>query len=431
MLTNPLLRKIASPEFSCSLLIIGLLLTITPATGAQEKPAGGVPPLPTPVPIKVKGAQAYSDPRNEAGMGDWIAVEVDQLSEAIEKDKINPRDLVLYLNGRALKGVNALPIEDASGKNLSFQLKRTEDSREAWSTLLGRPSLRSNLREVTVSVGFPDKQALPFSDSNQTRRINLRVYHGWWAVGAFIALLVVMVVFVRLAKRGYLIRDSNPPNPPAGKLKPYSLALTQAAWWFFLVIGSFLLIYLITGDYNTITDQALILMGIGTGTALGAAMIDATKRDTADTELTGLRPERAKLEAEVKELLATEAELKRNIATAGAKATSEDQLALRDTSVAVQEKQAKLDETIKKIDEAEAGLSKPVSEGLRKDLLTDVNGVTLHRFQMVVWTIVLGVLFCIGVYKDLAMPEFSGTLLALMGISSGTYLGFKIPERQN
>jgi hypothetical protein len=29
------------------------------------------------------------------------------------------------------------------------------------------------------------------------------------------------------------------------------------------------------------------------------------------------------------------------------------------------------------------------------------------------------------------MPEFSTTLLALMGISSGTYLGFKIPERQN
>ena len=28
------------------------------------------------------------------------------------------------------------------------------------------------------------------------------------------------------------------------------------------------------------------------------------------------------------------------------------------------------------------------------------------------------------------MPEFSDTLLALMGISAGTYIGFKIPERQ-
>jgi hypothetical protein len=28
------------------------------------------------------------------------------------------------------------------------------------------------------------------------------------------------------------------------------------------------------------------------------------------------------------------------------------------------------------------------------------------------------------------MPQFSDTLLALMGISAGTYVGFKIPEQQ-
>jgi hypothetical protein len=28
------------------------------------------------------------------------------------------------------------------------------------------------------------------------------------------------------------------------------------------------------------------------------------------------------------------------------------------------------------------------------------------------------------------MPEFSTTLLGLMGISSGTYLGFKLPEKK-
>ncbi len=27
------------------------------------------------------------------------------------------------------------------------------------------------------------------------------------------------------------------------------------------------------------------------------------------------------------------------------------------------------------------------------------------------------------------MPEFSATLLAMLGISAGTYLGFKIPEK--
>jgi hypothetical protein len=36
----------------------------------------------------------------------------------------------------------------------------------------------------------------------------------------------------------------------------------------------------------------------------------------------------------------------------------------------------------------------------------------------------------VSVYKDLAMPEFSATLLGLMGLSSGTYLGFKVPEKK-
>ena len=70
------------------------------------------------------------------------------------------------------------------------------------------------------------------------------------------------------------------------------------------------------------------------------------------------------------------------------------------------------------------------SEGFWKDLLTDVDGISLHRFQIVVWTLVLGFIFLVSVYKTLAMPEFGGTLVALMGISAGTYIGFKFPEKQ-
>jgi hypothetical protein len=64
------------------------------------------------------------------------------------------------------------------------------------------------------------------------------------------------------------------------------------------------------------------------------------------------------------------------------------------------------------------------------DVLSDGKGVSLHRFQMLVWTIVLGIIFCSSVYRLLAMPQFSATLLGLMGISSGTYLGFKFPEKE-
>src|SRR5258706_324505 len=70
------------------------------------------------------------------------------------------------------------------------------------------------------------------------------------------------------------------------------------------------------------------------------------------------------------------------------------------------------------------------SRGFLNDVMSDPTGVSLHRFQMFVWTLVLGVIFIGSVYKNLAMPEFSATLLGLMGISSGTYLGFKVPEKQ-
>jgi hypothetical protein len=70
------------------------------------------------------------------------------------------------------------------------------------------------------------------------------------------------------------------------------------------------------------------------------------------------------------------------------------------------------------------------SQGFLNDVMSDPTGVSLHRFQMFVWTLVLGMIFCGSVYNSLEMPQFSATLLGLMGISSGTYLGFKVPEKQ-
>lgn len=70
------------------------------------------------------------------------------------------------------------------------------------------------------------------------------------------------------------------------------------------------------------------------------------------------------------------------------------------------------------------------SEGFITDILTDIQGITLYRFQLVGWTIVMGVMFVWSVWKNLSMPEVSDTLLTLTGISAGTYIGLKIPERQ-
>jgi hypothetical protein len=71
----------------------------------------------------------------------------------------------------------------------------------------------------------------------------------------------------------------------------------------------------------------------------------------------------------------------------------------------------------------------PTSKGLIVDLLNDGDGVSFHRFQIVIWTIVLGIVFVWSVYRNISMPEFDASLLTLMGISAGTYVGFKFPEK--
>lgn len=70
------------------------------------------------------------------------------------------------------------------------------------------------------------------------------------------------------------------------------------------------------------------------------------------------------------------------------------------------------------------------SAGWWKDLVSDEDGqLALDRLQIVVWTFVLSGIFLFSVIWELTMPEFSATLLALMGISSGTYIGFKLPQK--
>jgi hypothetical protein len=77
------------------------------------------------------------------------------------------------------------------------------------------------------------------------------------------------------------------------------------------------------------------------------------------------------------------------------------------------------------------GLQAP-SEGFIKDILSDQNGINIHRFQNVVWTLIAIVLY-IGQIPHLpcgVLPTLDSTLIALTGISSATYLGLKINENK-
>jgi hypothetical protein len=69
-----------------------------------------------------------------------------------------------------------------------------------------------------------------------------------------------------------------------------------------------------------------------------------------------------------------------------------------------------------------AGLDQLVEKAraAKKPLQLYLNGMPLGDVSPV---------YLVSVYLRLDMPDFDNQLLALMGISNGTYLGFKLPEK--
>jgi hypothetical protein len=330
-----------------------------PAAGAQPSP-GGKPPA-TSVPRVVDAKSTEPDHPERAGLGDGLTVAVENLEVALENVEKGCEGLILFLNEIPIKGVPPDSCSLATG-TVRFTLDRTDDSDQAWHSLLEEPLAFHKI--ISVSVG-PDGD---LSYPTRVKEFELEILPRLQFYGYFAGLLVFLVLLVRLARRTALLRDSTSPPPP-GKLAPYSLSRFQMAFWSFLVIAAYMFIWLITGELNTITGSVLALLGIGSATALGASLIDSGK-PTAE-------------------------------ATAAGDGTPQA---------------------------APPPSAPAVSQGFLHDILSDDMGISLYRFQLFAWTLVLGVIFVASVYKGLQMPQFSTTLLGLMGISSGTYLGFKVPE---
>jgi hypothetical protein len=304
------------------------------------------PTTATTVPEQKKEAARQNARR--ASLGESVIIKTDptQLRAYLDFAAKQKKEVTLYLNGKDTLVVPEA-IDYANGL-LQFPLQRNSDNKAVWTPLLRGP-FEHQTRIVESSVAISGTPAVDATNSNFTLVV---VKWAWYAWLWLLLLVIVLIVFFWLAKKFCILCDA--PNGP------YSLGRCQMAWWFFLIIIAYVLIWLISGDRDTITASLLTLMGISAGTALGAVMIDSTNAGVP----------------------------------------------------------------------AGAAAPVPVSHGFLRDILGDSGGnIGLHRFQIVVWTLVLGIMFSVSVITELTMPEFSSTLLAAMGISAGTYLGFKFPEK--
>ncbi len=434
MYTNP--KKIANLWVFSSLLIIDLILFSTHLTFAQGTP-------------KVLGVTP-----EKARLGDDITVKVQDLKTLIDKAtcadgraNCTRKNIVLFLDEMPIKNLIPEPPTDPVNETLRFRLKRTLDGKDAWDRILGKPGWKP--RPTGVSVGIEDEFALP-SDINKSAKtkFELDVLPKGWALFSLFLLLAILVVFLVLAGRTNLLRDSG-PEPGGTAKRRFSLGRCQMAWWFFLVLASYLFIWLVTRDYSiTIPGTVLGLLGISAATAVSSAVVDSNKSNSPKNQAEKLNAQRiiedgkTKTDNEIKDtnskLNATFSQIsdlsKTLISPTFSSLPPSEQAKQKADQVELQAQQVKLKVTQAELQaqkqtlEFQAQKLNNVSQGWPLDILSDVNGVNFHRFQITAWTVVLGIIFAASVYQSLAMPVFDGSLLALLGISAGTYIGYKIPE---
>lgn len=393
-----------------------------------------------------KGEKINSDDRKDVQLEDIITIEIAGLDALMDcAAKLN-RPVILYLDSRPFPSLTPYI---RTGDSLVFDLAihRTEGATpEPWDRVLGKPSLTS--RPVPVSVGLAEEG--PITSGQEVR---LDPIASWYFILWVVIFGLLIIAFGLLMRRTTILRNGlTDPEAPDAK-GSFSLAKSQAAWWFFFILASYILIGTVTGDFTgSVNATALTLLGIGGATAALGAMIDSQNPEAAaaqrgksladkKVEEKDLTDEIATLEGEINSIKVTITAAEQAIKAMETDNSQADLQAKQDT---IERKRKELTDQRTEAEEKRikrmgkegrlAAVRSQIrklrgeSEGFWQDIVSDANGVSFHRFQMVAWTILLSLVFVLDVYKRLAMPTFDATLLGLMGISSATYLGLKTTE---
>jgi hypothetical protein len=233
----------------------------------------------------------------------------------------------------------------------------SEDGR-TWRRILGGPTQLGE-RKVRISVAVAEADDKPpVVRAVLGPQATLQVFDFWRLLfgGLGLALLAAGIV-----KRGWntgLLRDGGPSSA-------FSLGRVQMAWWLVLMVGGFLFIWLVSGQWKgVVTSGVVALLGISATTGVAARLVDTRAGTTHDSSSPPGGP-----------LSVTDA-----------------------------------------------------SNGFWRDIVDDGDGAGLHRIQLIAWTLLLGAVFIWTVVWTFGFPDFDTNLLLLAGLAGGTYLGFKFQE---
>ena len=342
---------------------------------------------------------------------------------------------------------------------LSFMLEETPETASIWQQLrrdlnLGgqvRLTLVTNLGDYNLEMNTCVNLSVAGLNGNMSglHPLRLEMTTSLQLIGAIMLVSLVVGFCIWRGATTDLLCDSERPSRPDGLLR-FSLGRTQMAFWFLTIVATFLFLWVVTGNIYVLNQTCLWLIGIGSGTALGAAVIAKTGDSTvvADPPWQWTAPKGWTHHDVMRRF-----EYFQRILDASDVApwiTPEDKLDEGEKAVrngwSVKRQRQPLPSPLD-ADEKCVLLNKALE--LRKqmnaartmrggavgwffeDILTEGDRYSFHKYQMMVWTLVSGLIFIFRVIEERKVPDFDTTMLALMGISSGTYLGFKLPPARN
>lgn len=352
--------------------------------------------------VKVVGISSHT-----IGLNDVVRLKVQNGDSLFLEARELNKKVVPYFNNLPLNDLRVIQLENDSVK---FYLRRNNASNESWKELIQHKKDFYSA-SVSISIGMEGEQAVK-TIINDAELMFIRKF---WLYVCLFASAVTLAAFIVLAFKTNIIRDSG-PEPSTG-LKPFSIGKAQMAFWFFLVVSTYPILWLITGEASEITGSILVLLGISSATALGATAIDSNKISQLQDKLQKGNEGEESIDERISKLQ----ELLNK---------AKDTIDIDNLNTRLQDLMVKKAE-VEKLNTYNTSIIKGrKSKTFFRDILSDNTGFSFHRFQILVWTLVLGVFFIIEVVTNLQMPQFDDTTLALMGISSGTYIGFKFPEKQ-
>lgn len=355
-------------------------------------------------------------------IGDIVEVKFETGSLAAwrsEDPKFEVSNLALAVNGHKIAGSNLMHKRGSAGdaiasETLVFQLVRDPGNAEnlkAWKKILPKTKLWDSQSKVISVVDSTRKE---FGFATIGIRVAPPAYIFWVGLLAFLIVAGLLV----LAWRSDILKEFGPV--PAGSTRPYSLAITQMAFWFVLVFGGFMYLSLVLGSVDVISNSALALIGVSATTGVFAVAVGGGKRTEEASKRQKLLDERQRLEKDNAELLAKSAPPEADPAMFASTNPKYAENARLQQNIDSDLRSTTVDPSIK----AASG-----TNAFFRDLVYSDGSPSLPRFQMIAWTLAIGLNYIYSVFSTLQMPEYSIAVLGLLGVSSGTYVGFKFPSK--